>query len=921
MRLMYMRLKNFIGIQLGLGVNEIEIPFYNGKNKICMMIGANGSGKSTILDNAVPQPYVTGNDRAKIIIVGMDGEKEMWYQRGRLMYKLLIKYNWNKSTESHSTKGYILRIDGDKEEQLNPNGNITSFKEIIDMEFMLDPSFMRLCKLSQEAVNISRMKTTERKTLMSSLLDEASAYIEYGKKVDGKCRFLNTTIKNLASKIDKVGNIDDIKINLNRVSKQILETQSDLEIYKNKTAVTGNKLSELDLSGYNQLLEYIDADNRVLNGNAYEKNKIINNSSASFKLRGYREKGGIDKLGSRELEKIMVMANAEKETKVKEEQEIKNNLNLIRAKFETTNTELQVNIKHRDSVHRLELPEDIKKSISIYEEQLRDIDAKLANVDVVYESEKLLQIQDLVQEINQRIDRNLNIAPELFEALMINFEKGSCISLKKQFDSKYEMNVGMEYNLMKKRIPAVQEKLYSLKAQRELKTKLESRPSSCKIDNCPFIVDALGVPSNLEEQIQQTETELETLLAKQETARKNQDIYMDASKICLEFQEIYGMIKDNRELLDEAPDNWHFTVSAFVERIRNHSLFNDPVIDLNSHLIIASLNERYRDIVDNILPRLNRDLELSQHTEFILQSYIDKIESCQNLLKEYSQEIESNSGKLNVYKFEIMDLSVFLEELERLVYLQTHIEKANENLIKYHKEEDKYKELIELRDRLTKEYEENNKMVVLYQSKLDSLTTEKDQYSYDEKLYQEYTDERERLEKSFIIHEKIRYALSSKTGIPLIFLDMYLNKTRLYANAILEELFGDEYKLCSFEINATEFRIPCEVRGELVSDIALMSSGERAILSLVLSLTLMYQSSSEGSYDIITLDEMDAVLDKTNRNRFVDALEKLMEIFNIEQILAVSHNDGFESYPVDLVLLRDYKLENTTNKTIIYKFK
>ena len=920
MRLMYMRLKNFIGIQLGLGVKEIEIPFYNGKNKICMMIGANGSGKSTILDNAVPQPYVTGNDRAKIIIAGEDGEKEMWYQRGNLMYKLLIKYNWNKSTESHSTKGYILRITGDKEEQLNPNGNITSFKDIIDMEFMLDPAFMRLCKLSQEAVNISRMKTTERKTLMSSLLEEASAYIEYGKKVDGKCRFLNTTIKNLASKIDKVGNIEDIQNNILRLGKEWLATDSDLQTYKDKLAVTGNKLSELDLSGYNQLVEYIDATKRNYNENSYTKSKIISNNSASFKLKAYREKG-IDKLDVREIEKIKILSEAEKDTKVKEEQEIRNNLNLIRAKFETTNAELQVNIKHRDSVHRLELPEDIKKSITIYENQLRDIDMKLANVDVVYESEKLLQIQDLVQEINQRIDRNLNIAPELFEALMINFEKGSCISLKKQFDSKYEMNVGMEYNLMKKRIPAIQEKLYSLKAQRELKAKLDNRPTNCNIDSCPFIIDALGVPSNLEEQIQQAENELDSLLAKQETARKNQEIYMDASKICLEFQEIYGMIKDNRELLDDAPDNWHFTVSAFVERIRNHSIFNDPNIDLNSHLIIASLNERYRDIVDNILPRLNRDLELSQHTEFILQSYIDKIESCQNLLNEYSKEIDSAKGKLNVYEFEIMDLSVFLEELNRLIETQTYIEDASTKLAEYHKEEEKYKELIELRNKLMKEYEDNNKMVTLYQSKLDSLSKDREQYAYDEKLYYEYTDERKRLEESYVIHEKIRYALSSKTGIPLIFLDMYLNKTRLYANAILEELFGDEYKLCSFEINATEFRIPCEVRGELVSDIALMSSGERAIISLVLSLTLMYQSSSEGSYDIITLDEMDAVLDKTNRNRFVDALEKLMEIFNIEQILAVSHNDGFESYPVDLVLLRDYKLENTTNKTIIYKFK
>lgn len=920
MKLVYMRLKNFIGIQLGLGINEISIPFYNGKNKICMMIGANGSGKSTILDNAVPQPYVTGNDRAKIIIAGEDGEKEMWYQRGSLLYKILIKYTWNKSTQSHSTKGYILRINGDKEEQLNPNGNITSFKEIIDMEFMLDPAFMRLCKLSQESVNISRMKTTERKTLMSSLLEEASAYIEYGKKVDGKCRFLNTTIKNLASKISKVGVIEDIQNNLSRVSKMIMETQGDLELYNNKVVIAENKLGELDLQGYTILKESIDNNRSLYDTSIHNKLSKLNRSNSSNTLKTYVD-NNIEILNSTELTKIKMQSELERDNMVKEEKELRDYINSTRAKFEATNAELQINIAQRDSIHRLELPEDIKKSISIYEEQLKEIDAKLAGVDVVYESDKIIKIQDLTQEINQRIYNNLDIAPELLDALLINFERGSCISLKKQFDSKHEMNIGLEYNLMKKRIPSIQEKLYNLKAQRNLKAKLDERPKNCKIDSCPFILDALQVPNNLEELIMNTENELEELIKKQETARRNIEIYSNASKICLEFQDIYGLMKENRELLEEAPDNWNFTIQAFIRRIKEKSIFNDPSIDLNSHLIISSLNERYNDIVDNILPRLKRDLELSNHTEFILKSYIEKIESCNKLIETYCNELESTNKKVKIYELEINDLNKFIEEINYLLEVQKTIEETSSKLKELYEEEKEYKELIELRDTLMQEVSENTKMVQLYQSKLNSLVAEKEQYSYDEKLYYEYTDERQRLEESYVIHEKIRYALSSKTGIPLIFLDMYLNKTRLYANSILHELFGDEYKLCNFEINATEFRIPCEVRGELVSDIALMSSGERAIISLVLSLTLMYQASSTGSYDIITLDEMDAVLDKTNRNRFVEALEKLMDIFNIQQILAVSHNDGFESYPIDLVLLRDYKLENTANKTIIYKFK
>jgi len=44
-----LKLINFIGISHGLNKNEIEIDFSKSNNKMVMLLGRNGSGKSTIM--------------------------------------------------------------------------------------------------------------------------------------------------------------------------------------------------------------------------------------------------------------------------------------------------------------------------------------------------------------------------------------------------------------------------------------------------------------------------------------------------------------------------------------------------------------------------------------------------------------------------------------------------------------------------------------------------------------------------------------------------------------------------------------------------------------------------------------------------------------------------------------------------------
>ena len=45
----YFRMTGYVGIEDGLGLYTLEIPFYKCKNNICLIIGRNGSGKSTLM--------------------------------------------------------------------------------------------------------------------------------------------------------------------------------------------------------------------------------------------------------------------------------------------------------------------------------------------------------------------------------------------------------------------------------------------------------------------------------------------------------------------------------------------------------------------------------------------------------------------------------------------------------------------------------------------------------------------------------------------------------------------------------------------------------------------------------------------------------------------------------------------------------
>ena len=54
MRITYFRLKGYIKVLNGMGLNEIVIPFHEFKNRIVLIQGENGCAKSTIISALSP---------------------------------------------------------------------------------------------------------------------------------------------------------------------------------------------------------------------------------------------------------------------------------------------------------------------------------------------------------------------------------------------------------------------------------------------------------------------------------------------------------------------------------------------------------------------------------------------------------------------------------------------------------------------------------------------------------------------------------------------------------------------------------------------------------------------------------------------------------------------------------------------------
>ena len=234
MKVLNLTLKCFQGIYVTMHTEYLHLDLSKNTNKICLITGPNGRGKTVLLSQLTPFATLGTLDERDIlplIMSGKNGYKKITIQDGENEYE--IEHFYTPSKTSHTIKSYVKKNG----EELNPNGNVTSFKEVIRTELDMEQEYMKLVRLGNNVVNMIDLKSAERKTFMSKILEDANIYLKYFKKINSEVNTLKTLISHTMNKMSKL-NIEDvedskdllhrIKQRLNDVENAIIQETGDI---------------------------------------------------------------------------------------------------------------------------------------------------------------------------------------------------------------------------------------------------------------------------------------------------------------------------------------------------------------------------------------------------------------------------------------------------------------------------------------------------------------------------------------------------------------------------------------------------------------------------------------------------------------------------------------------------------------------
>ena len=261
MRIVYFRLKGYIKVLNGMGLDEISINMSDFKNRIVLIQGENGCAKSTIIDAMSPNVDTSDSYRTDVFIdengnrqiIEYPAEKEIHYifngQNGSQdYYKILIVSGVDGSrTKRLVTKAYISKNG----QELNPNGNISSFKEIRDSMMGIDPIYLDLSSISSEHRGIVDMIPSDRRKYMAAYIGSLDTYNEIFKQISKKANSLKSYMNTINAKLSEFGNENELRLKLAQLNDQKKKLNSDRD-----------KLIK-DLSEAETTVRLIDPDNKM----------------------------------------------------------------------------------------------------------------------------------------------------------------------------------------------------------------------------------------------------------------------------------------------------------------------------------------------------------------------------------------------------------------------------------------------------------------------------------------------------------------------------------------------------------------------------------------------------------------------------------------------------------------------------------
>ena len=877
MRYLNITLINYIGIYNGMGINEISIDFTKCRSNKILISGVNGAGKSTLMKaiNLFPDSnsdFIPDKEARKIIDVIDEG----------MIYRIQYIHPYKNSRST--TKAYIAKyIDGEFVE-MNPNGNVTSCKDILMEEFNIDGNFLEISSLSSDNRGLVDEKPFNRKKIVSAILPNLSTYSTIYKTISKKMIGFKAIMQDIKGKIDSLGNPIELEAELANTSTIVSNIDTERVNIISTLGSLRSKINELvDILSSNN---YDDIVRELEDVSSFVRSC---QNSIKRKIQDY----GISDISK--LSEFITSLDAKiVESEINKQNAIRDNQKLL-----------------SDREHEF-------SQLQEKQTKLQSLQSEYSYEDVLQEREKLIETISKCEEVFNKM-RLLNI--EQITSSEFEYAMESLIELKNMaFNIVSECGIdilrrvvsGQEpiYNIddVRSQIINLEEEQHQLssdislyKTMRGSISDLDKRPKDCTISSCPFIESYLDIDNKypkqvLDDMVEKYNMNSITLSSLRETLGDLEQYDIAKRYLSNLSKELHSRMK----FISKLPIRKDFE-STFIDRLLNGDVFKD-IDDMYSWVDQANLIEIYKKAKEQYIV-YDAQYQVYKSKETIIESLIIDVKNLSDKLDKMDEELDINSNLIRELNASLEhDRSMRQKASSLLTDIEKDLNPSLEKMNQLQEKKDSFDSVNVKLKQLNSDVAQNQSRLILLDEQFNEVSEKKESIRRAIALIKDYRNQLQLYKENYGLLEKIKYYSAPTTGISTVYIEIYMNNILNNANALLCTLFDGEFILQPFIIDENEFKIPCVGSGLPHDDVSSMSSAQRSMISTIIQASMLMASQSK--YNILKLDEIDGALDSSNRSSFSNIIDRFMTMLNCEQIFIISHNSELDTSSMDIISLK-----------------
>ena len=263
MRIIYIRLENFIGVNAAMGLKEVEFSFDKIDKPIIQIYGKNRCGKTVLIQQLHPFSSINlnGDERSDLplIIPKETGIKNIVYEVNGDVYN--ITHTYSPTRTGHSISSSLLKNG----EELNPSGGVTTFNSLIEKILGINKYIFQFILNGTQLTSFGNMSTVQRKNLLNKALG-IDIYDKIHKLSTEDYRYTNKLITSLNNTkeyiLSQYGSYENLCCQLNQ--KQTQHSMLTNEILKTKENIDTLKGVISSINSQNPAQELISVNNQIM---------------------------------------------------------------------------------------------------------------------------------------------------------------------------------------------------------------------------------------------------------------------------------------------------------------------------------------------------------------------------------------------------------------------------------------------------------------------------------------------------------------------------------------------------------------------------------------------------------------------------------------------------------------------------------